>query len=59
MEICVYTLEDRDGNEQSWHTQDYSEAQALAQRDHLKVICNEFEFSDSYLVDDFTIEEEK
>lgn len=53
--IDVYTLEDAEGNEQPmFETQDYQEAKTAAMRNHMKVICNEFEFSDSYMTDDFT-----
>jgi hypothetical protein len=56
--IDVYTLEDAEGNEQMFETQDYEWAKTCATVDHLKVICNEYEYSDSYMVDDFTVKEE-
>jgi hypothetical protein len=59
MEINVYTLEDSEGNEEEFSSQNYQEARDYAQKSHLKVICNEFEFSDSYLVDDFTRNDEE
>lgn len=58
MEILVYTLEDKERNEQEFSTQDYSEARERAMKDNLRVICNEFEWSDSYMVDDFTGDED-
>jgi len=33
---------------------EYRDAVAFAQEHHLRVICNEYEWSDSYLTDDFT-----
>ena len=55
MEILRYTLEDAEGNEEgSYFFETYEEAKTRAMTDHLRVICNEFEFSDSYMVDDFT-----
>jgi hypothetical protein len=52
--IDRYTLEDSEGNDQGYEFENYQEARDRAVTDHMKVICNEFEFSDSYLVEDFT-----
>jgi hypothetical protein len=57
--IDRYTLEDSEGNTQLTEFEDYQEARERAQADRMKVICNEYEFSDSYLVDDFTEAEEE
>lgn len=60
MEVLVYTFEDAEGSEfGSYSTQKYQEAVEYAMKGKLKVICNVFEFADSYMVDDFTEKEEK
>jgi hypothetical protein len=51
--LDIYTLEGEDADEQ-FSTQDYHEAQQEARDRGCKLICNEYEFSDSYMVDDFT-----
>ena len=53
--IDVYTFEDADGNEPfGFSTQDFAEARRFAAENRLRVICNQYEFADSYEVDDFT-----
>lgn len=55
MEVYVYSFRDSNGDEDgSYTTQDYEEAKKYAVRTKQMVICNEFEFADSYMVDDFT-----
>ena len=58
--IDRYTLEDAERNEViGFETEDYTEARDRARQDHLRVICYEYEFSDSYLVDDFTVSDDE
>lgn len=60
MSIGRYTLEDKDGNSiDFFETGDYRKALDQARADGLKVICNEYEFSDSYMTDDFTSPEDE
>lgn len=54
MDIEVYTLEDAEGNEQMFESQDYKEARDRAENEKLRVIANVYEWSDSYMVNDFT-----
>lgn len=62
MDITVYTLEDKEGhpvNETAGEYWDYEEAKNAAIVEHARVIANEYEFSDSHMVDDFTDTEEE
>lgn len=52
--ITVYTFEDANGSEAGWTTGDYREARAYAAKHGYKVIANEYEWTDSEVVDDFT-----
>lgn len=52
--IEVYTFEDREGHEQSFTTQNPTEAAAHGERHGLRVISNRYEFSDSELAWDYT-----
>jgi hypothetical protein len=52
--IEVYTFEDKDGAEQGYVTQDIEEARRYARRYQLRLIANEYEWSDSELVEDHT-----
>lgn len=55
MTITVYTFRDADDNEFGcFKTQDYREAIKHASERRLKVIANEFEWSDSWIANDFT-----
>lgn len=50
--INVYTFEDKNGTPYgSYETQDISQARGYAQTSKTRVIVNEYEFSDSYLLD--------
>lgn len=50
--IDVYTFEDKNGQDSgSFWTQDLEEARKYAQDGGLKIIVNEYEFSDSYALD--------
>ncbi len=65
MNITVYCVEDVDGDT-IWNSNhevepqpnlQYRDAQKFAQKNHGKVICHEYEWSDSYLIwdaDDYT-----
>jgi tRNA G37 N-methylase TrmD len=57
--IDRYTLEDAERNDMGYVFDNHAEAEAVAVREHLIVICNEYEFSDSYLVDDFTVSDDE
>lgn len=48
--ISVYTFEDADGNEQEYSTQNSIEAKEYASKYNLRVVDNEYEWSDSSLV---------
>lgn len=53
--ITVYSFEDKDGNEfGSFTTQDYEEAKRYAAEGRLKVIANEYEWSESFPLEDYT-----
>lgn len=53
--LTLYTLEDADGNEVgTFSTQDPYEASVYAREYRLKMIANEYEFSDSDVVEDHT-----
>lgn len=53
--VTVYTFEDADGQSaDDYSTQDYQEAHAYAQKNQYMLIGNEYEWSDSELVEDFT-----
>ena len=54
MTVTVYTFEDEDGSEQVWTTQNPVEARDYARLNQLKMIANEYEYSDSEVVEDFT-----
>lgn len=55
MTITVYSFEDRDGNEHGcFTTQDYKEALSYASRYRLRIVANDFEWSDREFLDDFT-----
>ena len=58
MDITVYTLEDANGQpvNDTWSTMDYREARDAGENWQARVIANEYEFSDSHMVDDFTPE---
>ena len=60
MTITVYTIEDRNRNDLApgFETQDYREAKDKAQELRGLVIATEFEYSDSYVVDNFTGEDD-
>lgn len=49
--------EDADCREPLYEARQYRDAKAEAQRIGGKVLCFEFEYSDSYVVDDFTVRE--
>lgn len=53
--IDMYVLEDKHGMELPGEDmyQDYEAAKDAAIRLHCRVVCYEYEFSDSYIVDDF------
>ena len=59
MEIAVYTFEDKDGNDQEWCTQKYSEAKEWAMRHNMKIILNTYVWDDSEMLEDFTDEEDE
>jgi hypothetical protein len=54
--IDLYTFENEDGPVLTWHTLFSQEAKAHARKYGYRVICNEYEWSDSYPVPewDFT-----
>lgn len=52
--IDRYTLEDSEGSDQGYFFEGYQEAKDRARTGKLKVICNEYAFDASYMVDDFT-----
>ena len=54
MGIRVYTFEQKDGTKPEFTTQDPNEAKKYAQDNGLKMIANDYEFSDSELVEDYT-----
>lgn len=56
--IDMYVLEDRHGEPvDNWTlTEDYQEAKDGARERRCRVVCYEYEFSDSYIVDDFCSE---
>lgn len=55
MTVTVYTFTNREDNESGcYKTQDYREAEEYARRYGLKIVANEFEFSCSHVVEDFT-----
>lgn len=59
MSITVYTFEDADGAGRSYQTQDWSEAEEYAQKYHLRVIDNTFEWADSERVADYTLPDDE
>jgi len=54
VEVYVYSFEDRDGNEESFQTQDHDEAKRFAEKYKLKMLCNTFKWSERETVLDFT-----
>jgi hypothetical protein len=45
MDVTVYTFEDADGAEQSFHTYQASEAEETARKNGWRVIANEYEYA--------------
>ena len=56
MDVTIYTVEDADGCGESsyWWPFEVVEAREYAQKYRLRLIANEYEFSDSYTVEDHT-----
>lgn len=50
----VYTFETKNGQRREEWTRDYDEAQAFARENGLMLIENEYEWTDSFLVLDYT-----
>lgn len=55
MTIEVYSFENKEGVPHDFTTQDADQARVYAQENGLKWIANIYEFSDSELVEDYTI----
>lgn len=53
-DLYRYTFEHADGTTDGWSTQDAQEAEEYAQTHHLRLIENEFTFSGSNLIGDYT-----
>lgn len=56
--VIHYAVED--ANDQIWamYGEEWKEAQEYAEREGMRVVAYEFEFSDSYIVQDYTKEGE-
>ena len=55
MALTLYSFEDADGNEYgTWTTQNYDEAKKYAARYRLRIIGNEYEWSEAVPLDDYT-----
>lgn len=52
--VTVYTFEDADGTEDTYTTQSAIEAKDRGQRERMRVIANEYEWTDSEMAWDFT-----
>ena len=52
--ITLYTFEDENGTEDSYSTQDIADAREYAQRYDRALIANEYEWTDSELIEDYT-----
>lgn len=57
-EITVYTFEDADGAEDTYTTQDPTEARERGQRYGLRVLANVYEWTEAPVAWDFTASEE-
>lgn len=58
-EITVYTFEDENGSPDTYTTQDYQEARERAQRYHMRLISNTYEWADSELIADYSSSSEE
>lgn len=55
--ITTYTIENRDGEEivaREFSQSEHADAVIAARQYHGMVICNEYEWTDSYMLEDFT-----
>lgn len=59
MDIEFYSFKDENGNESGFTTQDADKAREYAKKNNLKWIANIFEFVESELVEDFTLNNKK
>jgi hypothetical protein len=57
--IEVYVFEDKDGNPDTYTTQDARKAKEYAEKWELLWCVNKYVFSDSEVVQDFTVEDTK
>lgn len=54
MDVTLYTFEDSEGGEDTYSTFRASEAEDYAKKYHMRIIANEYEWSDSEVVADYT-----
>ncbi len=57
--ITVYSFESKDGTEDTFTTVDVHEARERARRYRMKLIANEYEWTDSEVIEDFTASTER
>lgn len=61
MDVTIYTVEDENGEEAAagfWWPFEINDAYEYARKYNLRLIANEYEFADSYMIEDYTVQED-